>query len=189
MDLALHPLDAARWPDLETLFAAKGCSMARGCWCMAYRESGAAASRDAAQRKARLHALARRAQPAPGLLAYRAATPVGWLSLGPREDFARLRRSPVMKPLDDRAVWAIVCFVVPPALRGQGIATALLQGGIEWARSQGVRCLEAYPIDKDEPGAAAWLWHGAASMFRAAGFVEQARRKPTRPLMRLELAA
>ena len=28
--------------------------------------------------------------------------PVGWVSLGPRAEFARLQRSPVMKPVDER---------------------------------------------------------------------------------------
>jgi hypothetical protein len=31
------------------------------------------------------------------------------------------------------------------------------------------------------------LWFGTASMFTAAGFEEVARRKPDRPVMRLEL--
>ena len=38
--LTVEPLTPARWPDLEALFRAKGCSVARGCWCMYYRESG-----------------------------------------------------------------------------------------------------------------------------------------------------
>jgi len=35
------PLTPDRWPDLEAIFRAKGCSVARGCWCMAYHLSGA----------------------------------------------------------------------------------------------------------------------------------------------------
>ena len=41
MKLTVSPLTPERWPDLETLFNAKGCSVARGCWCMFYRRSGA----------------------------------------------------------------------------------------------------------------------------------------------------
>jgi hypothetical protein len=40
MRIVAHPLNSQRWPDLEALFNAKGCSFARGCWCMFYRESG-----------------------------------------------------------------------------------------------------------------------------------------------------
>ena len=42
MKLKIEPLTPARWPDLEAVFRAKGCSVARGCWCMYYRYSGAA---------------------------------------------------------------------------------------------------------------------------------------------------
>ena len=34
MKLTVLPLTIHRWPDLEAIFAAKGCSVARGCWCM-----------------------------------------------------------------------------------------------------------------------------------------------------------
>ena len=38
----VRPPTSRRWPDLEAIFGAKGCSVARGCWCMAYRVSGSA---------------------------------------------------------------------------------------------------------------------------------------------------
>lgn len=191
MTITVRELSAARWSDLETLFGSKGCSVARGCWCMYYRESGrpalaeGVALRDA--RRERLRALAE-AGPAPGLIGYRGKAPVGWVTLGPREQYAKLARSPVMKPVDARPVWSVVCFVVPPAHRHQGVATALLQGAIAHARRCGAECLEAYPIDKARPGSDDWLWHGAKSMYDKAGFAEVARRKPERPVVRLELA-
>jgi hypothetical protein len=40
MKLTVAPLTPDRWSDLEAIFNAKGCSVARGCWCMAYRLSG-----------------------------------------------------------------------------------------------------------------------------------------------------
>ena len=40
MKLVVHPLSEERWGDLETVFNARGCSVARGCWCMYYRVSG-----------------------------------------------------------------------------------------------------------------------------------------------------
>ena len=188
MKLTVRPLTPDRWPDLEAVFAAKGCSIARGCWCMYYRESGRQAlppgQKQATVRKARMKALAE-VGPPPGLIGYRGKTPVGWVTLGPRADFAKLARSPVMKPVDDQPVWSIVCFVVPAAYRHQGVATALLQGAISYARKRGATLLEAYPIDKAERGADDWLWHGAKSMYDKAGFVEVARRRPERPIVRL----
>lgn len=193
VDLVVHPLTPARWPDLEALFNAKGCSMARGCWCMAYRRSGkveppAGVTASAFNREG-LRALAVAASPPPGLLAYRGNEPVGWVSLGPREQFARLARSPVMGPVDDQPVWSIICFVVPPAFRHQGVAHALLQGAIDFASAHGVRLLEAYPVEKARRGDDAWMWFGAKSMYDRAGFTEVARRRPERPVVRLAVAS
>ena len=47
------------------------------------------------------------------------------LSIGPREEYARLKKSPVMKAVDERPVWSVICFVVPSEYRGQGVAQAL----------------------------------------------------------------
>jgi ribosomal protein S18 acetylase RimI-like enzyme len=192
MALTLRPLTPGRWPDLETLFAARGCSVARGCWCMYYRVSGKGGLTrpgDGQRRSAKeaLRALAD-ADPPAGLIGYRGKTPVGWISLGPREDFAKLRKSPVMKPVDERPVWSIVCFVVPSEFRRQGVARELLHEAIAYARKRGVTLLEAYPVDRDQPSAAEAPWFGSQRMFDDAGFGEVARRRPDRPIMRLELA-
>jgi ribosomal protein S18 acetylase RimI-like enzyme len=186
-DLTVRPLTADRWTDLESLFAARGCSVARGCWCMAYRQTGRAP--DPAGRKradanrAALRRLAASGEP-PGLIAYRGRLPVGWVSLGPREAFLRLKRSSVMKPVDDTPVWSIVCFVVPSEHRRAGVARALLQGAIAYARRRGATTLEAYPVDRPGRSSDEAMWFGAKSMYDAAGFREVARRRPHRPVVR-----
>lgn len=199
MLLTVHPLTPERMADLDALFQARGCSVAKPCYCMYYRLSGAGVmaggSAAAMQRnRAALAALARRAEaeggPPPGLIGYdESGTPVGWVSLGPREDFARLARSRTMKQLDEQAVWSLVCFVVPSAYRSQGVAHALLAGAVDWAREHGVRLLEAYPVDRQAEGAPDASWFGSCSMFEKAGFAEVARHKPARPIMRLKLVA
>lgn len=191
MKLEVQPATAERWKDVETVFGARGCSVARGCWCMYYRHTGkdpeppAGMSRTQMLRS-QLKRLTRR-DPPPGLIGYRDGVPVGWIALGPRADFAKLQRSPVMKPVDEQPVWSIVCFVVPAEHRRQGVAAALLRGAIEYARARGVRILEAYPVDRDAPSRDDALWFGAKSMYDAAGFIEVARRKPNRPVVRLAL--
>ena len=125
--------------------------------------------------------------PPAGLIGYRGEAPVGWVSLGPREDYLRLQRSSVMRPVDDQPVWSIICFVVPSAYRHQGLGHALLAGAIAYARTRGVGILEAYPVDKATRSVDDFIWHGVKSMFDAAGFEEVARRKPGRPVMRLRL--
>jgi ribosomal protein S18 acetylase RimI-like enzyme len=158
---------------------------------MYYRVSGATAltgskTPRAQANKAGLRALVDGGR-IPGLVCYRGGVPVGWVSLGPREDYAKLARSPVMKPVDDQPVWSIVCFVVPSPYRGQGIARALLDGAIAYARAQRARMLEAYPVDGPGRSRDDAMWFGAKSMYDEAGFEEVARRKPRRPVVRLEL--
>jgi len=192
MPMTIHPLTAGRWADLQTVFRARGCGEARSCWCMFYRESGKSPPAEPGlargeRRRLALHALAAQ-EPPPGLLGYLDGQPVGWVSLGPRQDFARLARSPVMKPVDDQPVWSIVCFVVPAAHRGQGVAKALLAGAIAYARRRGVTLLESYPVDHSRPDAKGGSWFGAQSMYDRAGFEEVARRRVDRPVMRLKLA-
>ena len=188
----VRPLTPARWGDLEAVFNARGCSMARGCWCMYYRVSGKGAytrpsDEQRALSKGALKALAAQ-DPPPGLIGYRGKVPVGWVSLGPREDYERLRRSPVMKAVDEAPVWSVVCFVVPSEYRGQGVARALLEGAVAWAREAGVTLLEAYPVDRAERSNDDSMWFGPKSMYDEAGFEEVARRKPQRPVVRLRLA-
>jgi GNAT superfamily N-acetyltransferase len=193
MKLVVHPLTPDRWGDLEAVFAARGCSVARGCWCMYYRVSGKGAyTRPSDDQRARskqaLQALVAD-DPPPGLLGYQGSTPVGWVSLGPRESYAKLARSPAMKPVDDQPVWSIVCFVVPSEHRQQGVARQLLAAAVRYARRRGVRLLEAYPVDKAEPSAPEAPWFGSKRMFDEAGFEEVARRRPARPVVRLRLVS
>ena len=192
MKLKIHPLSAERWPDFEAVFRGKGCSIARGCWCMAYRRSGSqpappkGVSRAESNRR-EMKALVDAGE-VTGLIAYRGDEPVGWVSLGPRESYQKLQRSPVMKPVDDEPVWSIICFVVPAPHRGQGVAQALLAGAIDYARKRGVKLVEAYPVDKPERSNDDFMWFGAKSMYDHAGFDEVARRKPARPVVRLRLS-
>ncbi len=76
----------------------------------------------------------------PGLLAYEDGLPVGWVSLGPREEFGRIQRSRVTKAVDDVPVWSIVCFVIDRHHRGSGVGTALLEAAVAYARAHGARC-------------------------------------------------
>jgi GNAT superfamily N-acetyltransferase len=185
------PATPERWPDVEAVFNGKGCSMARGCWCMFYRRSGAQPALPAgvtrAERNRRgLKALVNRGK-TPGLVAYHGAVPVGWVALAPREELAKLKRSPVMKPVDEKPVWSVICFVVPSEHRGQGVAAALLRGAIAHARRNGASLVEAYPVDRRGRSRDDAIWFGAKSMYDRAGFREIARRKPARPIVRLKL--
>jgi GNAT superfamily N-acetyltransferase len=182
--LEVLPLTRERWPDLVELFERPGGSIVRGCWCMYYRLSGGGGGvgSGATNRKAMKDLVG--GGTIPGLIGYEDGSPVGWISLGPREDYPKLRRSPVMKPVDDLPVWSIVCFFVDRRARGRGVSEALLRAGIDHARSLGARLLEAYPIDKEEPSHPDFMWFGSKRMYDRAGFREVARRRETRPVVR-----
>jgi GNAT superfamily N-acetyltransferase len=184
MKLTIRPLTPNNFADVETLFTARGCSYAKGCWCLAYRYQ----KRDMpADKRDVLKRLAKTAKIAPGLIGYRGDTPVGWISLGPREDFARLATSRVMKPIDDTPVWSVICFVVPKEHRGAGVAQAMLEAGVAYARKMKAPMLEAYPTEVRGRTNDQFLWFGTPSMYLKAGFVEAARPTPVRPVMRLAL--
>ena len=139
--------------------------------------------------KSALKALAAQ-DPPPGLIGYRGHTPVGWISLGPREDYARLARSPVMKPVDDQPVWSIVCFYVHPDHRGEGLVAALIEGAVEWARSQGATTIEAYPTvprGRTLPPVSSYM--GLPAHFERAGFEESARPSVAKAVMRRTVRA
>jgi GNAT superfamily N-acetyltransferase len=186
--LVIRPLTAARFPDLERLFGPRGAS--GGCWCMYPRLTRPVyeAQKGEGNRKA-LRRLVNRGT-IPGILAYERGErePVGWCAIELREAFPRFARSRLFQPVDDQPTWAIVCLFVRPDRRGQGVSRALIAGAVAHARRRGARLVEAYPVDpRDAPMPAVFAWTGIASVFREEGFVEVARRSPTRPLVRAAL--
>jgi GNAT superfamily N-acetyltransferase len=173
------------WADLEELFALPGGSTVRGCWCIYYRRVGqvGVGKASGSGNKKELHALVD-AGVVPGLVGYADGVPVGWISLGPREDYRKLERSRVMKPVDNTEVWSIVCTFVAKSQRGKGYQHKLLSGAVNYARDQGVRTLEAHPVDKPERSHDDFMFFGSRSLYERAGFREVVRRSPTRLVMR-----
>jgi GNAT superfamily N-acetyltransferase len=120
-----------------------------------------------------------------GLLAYTQGQPVGWCAIAPRQSYPVLERSRILRRVDEAQVWSVVCFFVAKAFRGKGVTTALLRAAVAYARQQGARIIEGYPIEPKAPRMpAVFAWTGLASAFRQAGFVEVQRRSETRPIMR-----
>ncbi len=148
------------------------------CWCAYYRMSAGEYGRvsvDQLERaiRDRRNLLTRRLEGnvAPGILAYADGVPVGWCGIGPRSEFARLKRSRTIPSIDDRAVWSIVCLLVRTGHRRNGVAAALVSGAVEYARRMRAPAIEAYPVDCGGSRIQAAAAHvGTASMFEAAGF-------------------
>ncbi len=183
-----RPLTPETWSELEALFALPGGSIVRGCWCMFYRRSGKVpvSAAKGVENKEQLCDLVDDGV-VPGLVGLVDGEPAGWISLGPREDYAKLRRSPIMKPVDDQEVWSVVCTYVARPYRGQGVQHRLLRAAVEYARDQGVPMLEAYPVDKPERSHDDFMFFGSRSLYEKAGFAEVVRRSPTRIVMRKPL--
>jgi GNAT superfamily N-acetyltransferase len=179
-----------RWPDVRALFEGQG---ERGCWCQYWRQSSSAYSNAAPGFGESNLQLQVESGPAPGLIAYLDNEPAGWLGFWPRTRMERLVRSRTIPSIDDTPVWSIVCFMVRVGYRRKGVANALLDGAVRFARQSGVPMLEAYPIDSENQRVdVAFGYVGFTSMFEAAGFrriVETAAKSAgqTRILMRLEL--
>jgi GNAT superfamily N-acetyltransferase len=192
MTLDVRPLTPDRFADLAALFEDGGDP--KWCWCVYFRFRGRDWSNStAAENRAALENLAERPL-APGLVGYRDGRAVGWVSLAPREDYERLATSKILAPLDNVPVWSIVCFVVSRRSRRQGVASALLDAAIEYARSHGATTLEAYPVEvpQGERIPSANAYHGTLTMFERAGFTVVERRQwnatsPVRPIVRLSL--
>ena len=184
MKLTVRPLTPDLWPALEDLFGKSGAS--NGCWCMywrlggAYREAPRGANREA------LRQIVNRGSP-PGLLAFGGDLPVGWCQLTPRDALPWLDRMWWFQRVDDEPVWSISCFFVRRAYRRQGVMSQLIASALKTAKRAKAPALEAYPVDKPGRTADGSMWFGAKSMFDAAGFEEIARRKPTRPVVRLKV--
>jgi ribosomal protein S18 acetylase RimI-like enzyme len=194
-DLEILPLTAERLPDLAALFGQGGDP--KWCWCASFRVRGVefanadpAANRSVLERAVDTTAAQDRA---PGLIAYRDGEAIGWVSVGPRDDYERLQHSRVLAPVDDRPTWSIVCFVVGRRARRQGVAKALLDAAVRYAREHGARLIEAYPVDTGgERIASANAYMGTLGMYERAGFREVDRRRANatsaeRPIMRRAL--
>ena len=190
-DLTVVPLTEDRFEDLAELFATGD---PRWCWCMYFRARGQSWSNASPRdNRASLRRLAGGDGEAPGLVAYRDGTAVGWVSLGPREDYERLASSTLLRPVDDRPVWSIVCFVVGRHHRRRGVAHALLAAAIDHARARGATTLEAYPLHESRGSVTSNnAYVGTQGMFENAGFAVVELRQwnaqaAPRPIMRLDL--
>lgn len=191
-----HPLTPARWDDLVAVFGGgDGKGDCGRCWCMWWRLPRANIVDGLGKQNKALFQKRVRAGPPPGLVGYDDGKPVGWVQVGPRSDVPnwnqpRRLTAPVdAEDAEDPSVWGISCFVVRAGCRQKGYFGGLLDAAIDWARQNDARVLDACPVDTEGRRPASGLYHGLAPAFRERGFVELARRRKDRPLVRLSLSA
>ncbi len=181
--LTVRPLTPELWADFEQLFGRRGAC--GGCWCMWWRLPRAEFEKGKGEGNRRAMRSLVEADEPIGLLAYRAGRPIGWCSVAPRTAFGALERSRILRPLDDQPVWSVVCFFVEKGSRRSGVLQKLLAEATRHAAQMGARIVEGYPVEpKTGTMPDVFVYTGLASAFRKAGFVEVARRSPTRPIFR-----
>jgi predicted GNAT family acetyltransferase len=191
MSTSVVPLTPDLWPQFEDLFGKQGACY--GCWCTHFRLAPAA-RRESSRERNKDHIRTRiEAGPPPGLLAIEDEKAVGWMQIGPRADVPEWNnKGRGSAPIDaadaaDPGVWAISCFFVRTRARGRGITHRLVEGGIDFARGNGARLVEACPIDVSHDSRSIGLFVGSSQVFEKAGFERIVERKAGRPLMRLVL--
>jgi GNAT superfamily N-acetyltransferase len=139
----------------------------RGCWCMSYRDSRVPAEQRGAYMKNECEN-----EPGPGVLAYVGGEAAGWCSVAPRSTYRRLLNSRTIPFVHDEDAWSIVCFVVRPAFRRQGLMHTLLDGALRHAKEHGAVVVEGYPIDITGEGRSDVIsgYVGSTALFEKAGF-------------------
>lgn len=180
--LEILPLSPERWTDFENLFNSN--ATCAGCWCMWWRlrnkefnTLGKDGLKDA------MRTIVHRGIEA-GLIAYIDGIPAGWVTIAPRTDYIRFTTSRFFYPVDDQPVWSMPCFFVHHDFRHQGLMSKLIEAAVHYAKSHGAEIIESYPYETDKKTGSSDIYTGVSSTFKSAGFVEVARRKATRPIMR-----
>ena len=153
-----------------------------GCYCAFYEVPWSDAEFSPAAAAGPAHRAARRAQIASGrahgVLAFDRKEIVGWCNAGPRASFGNLRifGSAVDDP--NEPVGAVMCFVIAPERRREGIATALLGRAEQLFRELGLSVAEAYPrAVPPNPAvpASASYYKGSPAMYERAGYAPHRR--------------
>jgi GNAT superfamily N-acetyltransferase len=151
--IKIKPVDKSTWEDFEKLFSSKGSPSY--CWCMAWRMTTEELKHN--NSKSRKQFIKQRVSSGTpiGLLAYTEDEPIAWCSIAPRETYRKLGG-------DERLenAWSIVCFFIKKAYRNQGLMNILINHAKKYARKNGAKYLEAYPVAPDSPS------------YRFMGFVE-----------------
>jgi GNAT superfamily N-acetyltransferase len=185
-DLVFRPLTMSNWSDFESFFEQDtACNM---CWCMYWRKPRSQLFGHHLENREDMRQLVASGN-IPGFLAYRAGKVIAWCSVAPRKEYSGLDRSPTLKPVDDKEVWSITCFVVAKGHRRKGMTAALIEEAMRFAKERGAKSIEAYPLINREkkfrfPGE---TFMGFASTFEEMGFEFVSNRSEVRNIMRLEL--
>ncbi len=171
------------WGDFERLFGPRGAY--GGCWCTYWRRTRREFEKGQGEGNRKFLKAMVDSGEVPGIIAYSDGEPAGWCSVAPRESFPSLNRSPVLKRIDDRPVWSIVCFYIARSYRNEGLILWLIRAAVDHVRERGGKVVEAYPTvprGRNLPPVSSYM--GIPSVFEQAGFIECARPSKAKAIMR-----
>ncbi|MFA6152148.1 MAG: GNAT family N-acetyltransferase [Chitinophagaceae bacterium] len=182
--LRFEPLSQNNWAQFVQLFGARGAC--GNCWCMYFRLSNSEFKEGKSEdgNKHAMRSLVKAGKPT-GVMAFYEEVPIAWCAFAPREDFLKLAGSRVHKPIDEKAVWSIPCTFIDKNYRRLGVSVALLKGVAIYAKTQGIKIIEAYPtIPAQDQLPDAFAWIGLYKSFERAGFEIVDRTSKYRPMVR-----
>jgi GNAT superfamily N-acetyltransferase len=125
-----------------------------------------------------------------GMVARASELVIGWMKLERASTLAKLYAQRPYRALPDlthdrAGVFTVGCFLIDPAWRRRGVASALLRRGIEAARAEGARAIEAFPR-RAEGVSDEQLFSGPLALYLKHGFVV-AHEQSQYPVLRLSL--
>ena len=153
-------VDKNTWGDFEKLFKSKGAP--NYCWCMAWRMTKDELKNNNSTTRKKFIKQRVSSHTPIGLLAYTENEPIAWCSIAPRETYNRLGGD---ETLED--VWSIACFFIKKDYRDQGLIDFLIDSAKKYAKKNGAKYLEAYPVKPDSPS---YKFMGLIQTFEKADF-------------------
>jgi GNAT superfamily N-acetyltransferase len=143
-NIKVKPVTETNWNDFETLFKSKG---APGyCWCMAWRMTTEELKHNNSKSRKRFIKQRVSSGVPIGLLAYIDNDAIAWCSIAPRHTYQRLGGDESLEN-----VWSIACFYIKREHRDKGLINVLIENAKKYAKKNGAKYLEAYPVEPDSP--------------------------------------
>ncbi len=138
------------------------------CYCQCFYENHDEVkwSECTAERNRAMACNRTRAEEMQGYIALKGGESVGWCGAAPRNLLHALDDEPTP---NEETVGAIVCFLIAPGYRGEGIARFLLEAACEGLREQGMTIAEANP--RPQAKTPADNHFGPLSLYLGSGFV------------------
>ena len=103
-----------------------------------------------------------------GFLAYSDDKPVGWCNINSRENFAKTLYEDDSSDSQEKKIAGVVCYLIAPTNRRQGIARKLLRHAISHYKQKEYDIIESYPRIGELSDAHSY--RGPISLYKSEGF-------------------